>query len=99
MLSSRRTGNVTIFGPQAVGKTTFLTVLLQEIKKGNQRRLGLKPLNDEIRDRYRHDYHDLTYGPRSLGFGPATGATAPAATPRRSASKSTAASSSRWFMS
>jgi hypothetical protein len=55
-------GSLTIFGPQAVGKTTFLTVLLQEVKKGTRRRLGLKPLTDEIRERYRHDYHDITYG-------------------------------------
>jgi hypothetical protein len=72
-LLPRRSGNVTIFGPQAVGKTTFLTVLLQEIKKGGRRRLGLKPLNDEVRDRYRHDYQDLTYGSREGGLIPHPG--------------------------
>jgi hypothetical protein len=70
-LEDRKVGNVTIFGPQAVGKTTFLTVLLQEIRKADtdSRRLGLRPLNEETRTRYTTEYHDVIYGPRDQALG------------------------------
>lgn len=70
-LEDRKTGNITIFGPQSVGKTTFLTVLLQEIRKEDAagKRLGLKPLNDEVRSRYNTEYHDVTYGTRDQTVG------------------------------
>ncbi len=71
VITQSRSGNLTVFGPQSIGKTTFLTVLLQEIRKdrGGNRRLGLKPLDDEVRDRYRHEYYDATYGRRDQGVG------------------------------
>jgi hypothetical protein len=64
LLDHRKSGSITIFGPQAVGKTTYLTVLLQEIKKApdTPRRLGLRPLDDEVRRRYREEYYEITYG-------------------------------------
>ena len=70
-LEDRKTGTITIFGPQSVGKTTFLTVLLQEIRKSenDSNRLGLKPLNDEIRTRYNTEYRDVTYGPHDQPVG------------------------------
>lgn len=57
-------GSVTIFGPRGVGKTTYVTVLLQEIKKAadTPRRLGLRALDEEVRRRYREEYFDVTYG-------------------------------------
>lgn len=71
----RTSGNVTVFGPQSIGKTTFLTVLLQEIRKdrGDGRRLGLRALDEEVRDRYRHEYYDVTYGARDQGVGGPSG--------------------------
>lgn len=65
VLEQRGGGSITIFGPQAVGKTTYLTVLLQEIKKTDDtpRRLGLRPLDDRVRQRYREEYYEITYGP------------------------------------
>jgi GTPase SAR1 family protein len=66
VLTQRRAGSITVFGPPNVGKTTYMTVLLQEIKKASDvpRRLGLRPLDEETRQRYRQDYYDVTYGPR-----------------------------------
>jgi hypothetical protein len=66
VLSQPRAGSITVFGPPTVGKTTYLTVLLQEIKKATDlpRRLGLRPLDEATRQRYRQDYFDVTYGPR-----------------------------------
>lgn len=75
VIRQRRSGNVTVFGPQAIGKTTFLTVLLQEIRKdrGEGLRLGLRALDEEVRDRYRHEYYDITYGDRDQGVGGPSG--------------------------
>lgn len=69
VLEGRGSGSITIFGPQAVGKTTYLTVLLQEIKKASDtpRRLGLRSLDDEVRRRYREEYYEITYGPPEAG--------------------------------
>lgn len=57
-------GHIAIFGPQSVGKTTYVTVLIHELEHrvGPARGFTLDPLTDEIRDRYDREYHDLTYG-------------------------------------
>ncbi|CAN5609245.1 hypothetical protein BH23PLA1_BH23PLA1_06710 [soil metagenome] len=68
---AREAGHITIFGPQSVGKTTFMTVVLHELDRrfGPERGLLLEPLNDEIRDRYRLEYQDVTYGSQQHGVG------------------------------
>ncbi len=57
-------GHIAIFGPQSVGKTTYVTVLIHELEHrvGPARGFTLDPLTDEIRDRYDREYHELTYG-------------------------------------
>ncbi len=57
-------GHIAIFGPQSVGKTTYVTVLIHELEHrvGPLRGFTLDPLTDEIRDRYDREYHELTYG-------------------------------------
>ncbi len=57
-------GHIAIFGPQSVGKTTYVTVLIHELEHrvGPGRGFTLDPLTDEIRDRYDREYHELTYG-------------------------------------
>jgi hypothetical protein len=64
-------GHIAIFGPQSVGKTTFVTVLLHELdhRVGPERGFVLDPLTDEIRDRYEREYHELTYGGSQFGVG------------------------------
>ena len=64
-------GHIAIFGPQSVGKTTFVTVLLHELdhRVGPERGFILEPLTDEIRERYEREYHDLTYGGDQFGVG------------------------------
>lgn len=64
-------GHVAIFGPQSVGKTTYVTVLLHELDHRVGPELGfiLDPLNDEIRERYEREYHELTYGGGQFGIG------------------------------
>jgi hypothetical protein len=64
-------GHIAIFGPQSVGKTTFVTVLLHELdhRVGPERGFMLDPLTDEIRERYEREYHDLTYGGSRFGIG------------------------------
>ena len=64
-------GHVTIFGPQSVGKTTFMTVLLHEFDRrvGPGRGLLLEPIDDEVRRRYRQEYRDVTYGAGLDGIG------------------------------
>src|SRR5262249_45367396 len=64
-------GHITIFGPQSVGKTTYMTVLLHELDQrvGPERGLLLEPLTEEIRERYRLEYHDITYGSSQFGVG------------------------------
>ena len=67
-----RAGHIAIFGPQSVGKTTYVTVLIHELEHrvGPARGFTLDPLTDEIRDRYDREYHELTYGGGShLGVG------------------------------
>jgi hypothetical protein len=65
------TGHIAIFGPQSVGKTTYVTVLLHELdhRVGPQRGFVLDPLTDEIRERYEREYHELTYGGSQFGVG------------------------------
>ena len=67
-------GHIAIFGPQSVGKTTFVTVLLHELDHRVGPELGfiLEPLTDEIRDRYQREYHDMTYGGDQFGVGEET---------------------------
>jgi hypothetical protein len=57
-------GHIAIFGPQSVGKTTYITVLIHELEHrvGPARGFTLDPLTDEIRERYDREYHELTYG-------------------------------------
>jgi hypothetical protein len=64
-------GHIAIFGPQSVGKTTFITVLLHELdhRVGPEKGFILEPLTDEIRERYEREYHDLTYGVGQFGIG------------------------------
>ncbi len=64
-------GHIAVFGPQSVGKTTFVTVLLHELdhRIGPDRGFILDPLTDEIRERYERDYHELTYGGGRFGIG------------------------------
>ena len=64
-------GHIAIFGPQSVGKTTYVTVLLHELdhRVGPERGFVLDPLTDEIRDRYEREYHETTYGGSRFGIG------------------------------
>lgn len=64
-------GHIALFGPQSVGKTTYVTVLLHELdhRVGPERRFVLDPLTDEVRDRYDREYHGLTYGGSLFGVG------------------------------
>ncbi|MBX6311946.1 MAG: hypothetical protein IRY99_03350 [Isosphaeraceae bacterium] len=64
-------GHIAIFGPQSVGKTTYITVLLHELdhRIGPQHGFIIEPLTDEIRERYEREYHELTYGGSQFGIG------------------------------
>src|SRR5262249_53225542 len=64
-------GHIAIFGPQSVGKTTFITVLIHELdhRVGPQEGFILEPLTDEIRERYEREYHETTYGGSQFGIG------------------------------
>jgi GTPase SAR1 family protein len=64
-------GHVAVFGPQSVGKTTYVTVLLHELdhRIGAQRGFALDPLTDDVRDRYDREYHEATYGGSRFGIG------------------------------
>jgi len=64
-------GHIAVFGPQSVGKTTYITVLIHELDHRVGPRLGfaLDPVNDEVRDRYDREYHDTTYGGSRFGVG------------------------------
>ena len=64
-------GHIAIFGPQSVGKSTFITVLIHELDHRIGPELGfvLDPLTDEIRERYERDYHAVTYGGSQFGIG------------------------------
>ncbi len=64
-------GHIAIFGPQSVGKTTFVTVLIHELESrvGPELNLVLDPLTDEIRDRYDREYREVTYGGSQFGIG------------------------------
>ncbi len=66
-----RAGHVAVFGPQSVGKTTFMAVLLHELdhRVGPEQGFALDPLTDEIRDRYEREYHEQTYGGSEFGLG------------------------------
>src|SRR5262249_54359075 len=64
-------GHIAIFGPQSVGKTTYVTVLIHELdhRVGPEHGFVLDPLTDEIRERYEREYHELTYGGSQFGIG------------------------------
>ena len=64
-------GHIAIFGPQSVGKTTYVTVLLHELdhRVGPEAGFVLDPLTDEVRDRYEREYHEPTYGGSRFGIG------------------------------
>ena len=64
-------GHIAIFGPQSVGKTTYVTVLLHELdhRVGPEHQFVLAPLSDEVRERYEREYHELTYGGSQFGVG------------------------------
>jgi hypothetical protein len=64
-------GHIAIFGPQSVGKTTYITVLIHQLEHqiGPARGFILDPLTDEIRDRYDREYHETTYGGSRFGIG------------------------------
>jgi hypothetical protein len=68
-------GHVAIFGPQSVGKTTYVAVLIHELEHrvGPARGFTLDPLTDEIRERYEREYRDLTYGGAHFGVGEGAG--------------------------
>ncbi len=66
-------GHIAIFGPQSVGKSTLITVLIHELSETIGPRLGfvLDPLNEETAQRYRYEYRPKVYGldDRALGEG------------------------------
>jgi hypothetical protein len=64
-------GHIAIFGPQSVGKTTYVTVLIHELdhRVGPERGFVLDPLTDEIRERYEREYHEVSYGGSQFGIG------------------------------
>lgn len=64
-------GHIAVFGPQSVGKTTFVTVLIHELdhRVGPEKGFALDPLSDEVRDRYEREYHETTYGGSRFGIG------------------------------
>jgi hypothetical protein len=64
-------GHIAVFGPQSVGKTTYVTVLIHELdhRVGPRHGFVLDPLTDEIRERYEREYHELTYGGSQFGIG------------------------------
>ncbi|QDV37215.1 hypothetical protein ElP_51480 [Tautonia plasticadhaerens] len=68
---SGRPGHITIFGPQSVGKTTYMTVVLHELDQrfGPERGLLLEPIDEEVRRRYSQEYRDVTYGSAMQGIG------------------------------
>ena len=68
-------GHIAIFGPQSVGKTTFVTVLIHEMdhRIGPEHGFILEPLTDEVRDRYEREFHEMTYGGGFLGVGESAG--------------------------
>lgn len=69
-------GHIAIFGPQSVGKTTFVTVLIHELdhRVGPESGFILSLLTDEIAERYEREYHDITYGSSGVGIGEETAA-------------------------
>ena len=64
-------GHIAVFGPQSVGKTTYVTVLIHELEQrvGPEQGFALDPLSDEIRERYEREYHETTYGGSRFGIG------------------------------
>jgi hypothetical protein len=64
-------GHIAIFGPQSVGKTTYITVLIHELdhRVGPKHGFILSPLTEEVRKRYEDDYHGPTYGASQFGLG------------------------------
>lgn len=68
---SLASGHIAIFGPQSVGKTTFVTVLIHELdhRVGPERGFILTPLTEEIRERYDREYHEISYGGNQIGVG------------------------------
>ena len=64
-------GHVAVFGPQSVGKTTYVTVLIHELdnRVGPEKGFALDPITDEVRDRYEREYHETTYGGSRFGVG------------------------------
>ena len=74
-VSALGAGHIAIFGPQSVGKTTFVTVLIHELdnRVGPENGFVLDPLTDEVRDRYEREYHETTYGGSRYGVGEESG--------------------------
>ncbi len=70
---SDEAGHIAIFGPQSVGKSTLITVLIEELEKviGPSHDFVIDPLNEETQRRYRYDYRPKVYGfdERTLGEG------------------------------
>ena len=64
-------GHIAIFGPQSVGKSTYVTVLIHELdhRVGPERRFVLDPISDEVRDRYEREYQAPIYGGGGFGVG------------------------------
>jgi hypothetical protein len=64
-------GHIAIFGPQSVGKTTYLTVALHEMDQtvGPNAGLLLEAVDEETRQRYKLEYEAVTYGSGQLGVG------------------------------
>ncbi len=65
---TQESGHIALFGPQSSGKSTFVTVLIHEMEERIGPELGfvLDPLNDEIRHRYRFEYHSKIYPDEEL---------------------------------
>jgi GTPase SAR1 family protein len=72
-------GHIAVFGPQSVGKTTYVTVLIHELdhRAGPEQGFVLDPLTDEVRDRYEREYHEPTYGGSRFGIGEDLGSDGP----------------------
>ncbi len=63
-----RAGHVAIFGPQSIGKTTYVTVLIHELnhKVGPEHGFVLTPLTEDVQERYITEYQSITYGQASF---------------------------------
>jgi hypothetical protein len=57
-------GHIAVFGPQSVGKSTLVTVLIHELEAsiGPAHHFVLDPLDEDTQRRYRYEYGPKVYG-------------------------------------